>query len=1019
MQGWDGVNFISPNPARARHPLARGRNYATIALAANPQRADAMLLRHTEPNANTVLGNLLQPMLGKSVARAQNTGVIIGQPLLQPDILITATDRAPVVIEAEYEPAVDVEQEARERLGLETAAEQRRIEAVIALRYPEEVRTAANLGTALRAARLDYCLFTVGKYSEPPEQRIKRIDRFPESGWLKGSIADLVDLIRMVSVPQLAVEAASGFLQRGIEWLAAILTDMDGTRPYIMPEIAQLLGMDNVPQTRRMAGAILANAMVFHERIAGMHRNIREVSRVAGPEVSNPHWETLNAWTAILKINYWPIFAIGKDILQQIPGDAAARILRGLNYTVGEVTATGVNNAHDLTGRVFQRLISDRKYLATYYTLPPAAALLARLAVAKLAGVDLADAEAIGNLRIGDFACGTGALLSGVYEQIATRHEQAGGDTDLLHPAMLERVLYGCDVMPSAVHITGSTLSGMAPAVKFDSSRQYTLAYGQQVDGETKIGSLELLQSSAVMTLFNTSDPAQRTGSVGEETATQVVADIPDAGFDLVIMNPPFTSNTKHRDAEGNVQCAAFAAFGAPAAVQEEMSNRLNRLARNSCYHGHSGLGSAFAAIADKKVRPGGVIALVLLATAMNGSSWAKFRRMIATQYTDVTIVSIAAAGRNMSFSSDTGVGECLVIARKLAPKEKPPGRAKFVSLFRRPPGFVGASEVSKAILAAAETRHLEDGPYGGVPLYCGNELMGELLDAPLGEHRRGWGIAGTRDFSVAQAAHSLTGGQLWLPAEPAGRELPVTSLGEAGGQRGFHHDLLVNPAHGGPFTLDPPSPTATYPALYNHSAEDERLMVCNPDSALRVSPGSEGRADEMWATASRAHLNLSFRFNSQPLTAAFTEEKTLGGTAWPNVGFADDRFDYAFTLWCNSTLGLLVFWWHSSRQQSGRGITTISAMPELPVLDLRSLTDAQLDTAREIFEEFRDKELLPAYLADADPNRALLDRMVMCDLLGFEDAVYQGVRRLSAKWCAEPSVNGGKARPQGPRPVV
>ena len=38
----------------------------------------------------------------------------------------------------------------------------------------------------------------------------------------------------------------------------------------------------------------------------------------------------------------------------------------------------------DLTGRIFQRLIADRKYLATFYTLPASAALLARLAIDKL-----------------------------------------------------------------------------------------------------------------------------------------------------------------------------------------------------------------------------------------------------------------------------------------------------------------------------------------------------------------------------------------------------------------------------------------------------------------------------------------------------------------------------------------------------------------------------------------------------------------------------------------------------------
>ena len=279
--------------------------------------------------------------------------------------------------------------------------------------------------------------------------------------------------------------------------------------------------------------------------------------------------------------------------------------------------------------------------MATYYTLPPSAALLARLAVGKMNGVGWSEADAIGRLRIGDFACGTGALLSAVYQQIAARHTNSGGDAENLHQMMMQEVLYGCDVMPSAIHITGSTISGIAPSVRFDNARLYTLAYGRQQDGGVRIGSLELLQSSSVMTLFNTSDPAQRTGSVGEETASQIIAEVPDAGFDLVIMNPPFTSNTKHRDAAGNVQNAAFAAFGASLDDQDEMAERLTDLAQGSHYHGHAGLGSAFAAIADKKVRPGGVIALLILFTAINGPSWARFRRLIAEKYTDVDIISM------------------------------------------------------------------------------------------------------------------------------------------------------------------------------------------------------------------------------------------------------------------------------------------------------------------------------------------------------------------------------------------
>ena len=84
-----------------------------------------------------------------------------------------------------------------------------------------------------------------------------------------------------------------------------------------------------------------------------------------------------------------------------------------------------------------------------------------------------------------------------------------------------------------------------------------------------------------------------------------------------------------------------------------------------------------------------------------------------------------------------------------------------------------------------------------------------------------------------------------------------------------------------------------------------------------------------------------------------------------------------------------------------------------LPILDFRTLTNAQLATAKDIFDDFRDRDLMPAYLADADPNRAHLDKRVICDLLGFDHNTYQAVRLLAAKWCAEPSVHGGKKRPR------
>ena len=959
--------------------------------------------RHSEPSVNVILGETLGRLLPSFKVWAEDTSIFVKNPALQPDVMAVGPGTSPVVIEAEYMPARNVEAEANSRLDLITTVAPRPVESVIALRYPLEVRVAEDLRATIESADLSYCVFSQGS---------ETIERFPASGWLWGSVGDLADMVRLVSVPQRAVDEAAAALERGIDQASSVLDLTVELRPGITPAIARLLGMIDVPQTRRMACAIVANAMVFHERLAGSH-DIKPLSMLCGPDAPNPKRSILAAWKDILQVNYWPIFAIAKDIVEQLPSEDAAQILTVLNSTVGEVSATGISNANDLTGRVFQRLIADRKYLATFYTLPPSAALLARLAVNMMEVVDWSDLNAIRRLRVADFACGTGALLSAVYEQFAVRHERMGGDPVTMHPVMMEEVLYGCDVMPSAIHITGSTLSGAQPTVEFGKSRLYTFPYGRQADASVSVGSLELLRTSAAPSLFNTSDPALRTGSIGEETAAYVVADIPDEGFDLVIMNPPFTSNTKHRDAEAGVLNAAFAAYESTGDDQSDMAIQLRKLAEDTVYHGHAGLASAFVSLADLKLRTGGVLALVLPFTAVSGRSWEKFRKLLATHYTDVTIVSIAARGNDMSFSSDTGIAECLVIAKKLPKRGNPSDRGKFVSLRRRPASFEHALDLSKAITMEHSVRHLEDGPYNGIPVYCGDSIVGEMLEAPVDRYEDGWAAARLLNASVAQVAHALANGELWLPAEPRSVQIPMAPLGLIG-RRGLDSQMFVSAAHKGPFTRAPKDPYAAYPAMWNHDAKSETRLICEPDSQLMVQPGMEAKAADIWATASRAHLNRDFTFGSQALAAAFTVNVSLGGRVWPNISFLDDRFDYAFAVWCNSTLGLISYWWHACRQQSSKAHMTVHQSESLPTLDLRSLSDDHLRTAEMIFDEFRGLELKPAYLADADPVRARLDRRVVCDLLGFDESIYRSVRRLAATWSAEPSVHGGKKRPRG-----
>ena len=433
--------------------------------------------------------------------------------------------------------------------------------------------------------------------------------------------------------------------------------------------------------------------------------------------------------------------------------------------------------------------------------------------MAKLKGVDWVDPEAIGKLRIGDFACGTGALLSAVYDEIAARHERAGGGPAGLHTPMMEEVLYGCDVMPSAAHITSATLSGAQPNIGFKQSRIYTMPYGRQSDGTVAIGSLELLQSSHLLSLFNTNDPALRTGSVGEETATQINIDIPDATFDVVIMNPPFTRATNHEGAHADITNPAFAAFDATLEDQTAMGDRINQLGKGSCYHGNAGIASAFAALEGKKLKPGGVLALVLPLSALVGLSWEGFRTMLAKGYCDLTVLSIAASDNDqLSFSADTGMAECLVIARKLKQGETAIELADFVSLGHRPRGFAHSSSVARVIARSEDTRSIEDGPYGGTPLIVGDELAGEVMMAPCQVDGASWRAVRLSDMSLAQTCHALSCSKLWLPTNASAVELKVAQLGTVGGLGLVDRDI-TGPLPRGPFTKVAYTTTATYPS--------------------------------------------------------------------------------------------------------------------------------------------------------------------------------------------------------------
>lgn len=169
-------------------------------------------------------------------------------------------------------------------------------------------------------------------------------------------------------------------------------------------------------------------------------------------------------------------------------------------------------------------------------------------------------------------------------------------------------------------------------------------------------------------------------------------------------------------------------------------------------------------------------------------------------------------------------------------------------------------------------------------------------------------------------------------------------------------------------------------------------------------------RAVTVWnASASRLHFNRDFQINSQSLTACLTPAKAIGGRAWPNFSPEREEWILPLVLWSNTTLGLLAFWWAGTRQQQGRACLTITQLPQLTVLDTRTLNKDQCAQAADIFERFKKREFLPANEAYRDDVRQDLDRAVLVDMLRLPDGVMESLAILRDQWCAEPSVHGGK----------
>lgn len=964
---------------------------------------------NSEDTITIKLVDILETMRSAWEIEPQNTQTFLDNRK-KPDFTVKEKGRAPVVAEVKIDgansPDLSGESQTKKHLGRRLASYEV-VTTAMAVRFPYRFRDIPNreLTDEIRRAKdLHYVLLSV------KDDILQGIHRFPNDGWIQGSVTDIATAIRVGAIPTSRVENAAFDLEYGVDEAAKMLEDAIEERPEIGQQIERILYQESCLQTSRMAMLIITNAFVFQSSLA-RKPGLEDVPALGQLRSINHRLNVmpiLEAWNKIYQVNYRPIFDVATKLVNALASDdeLVGQILLGLRDTAQKLINKGMAQVHELAGIVFQRLIVDRKFIKTYYTRPESVALLAALVLPNnvLMNGDFGAIEnSFSNLKVADFACGTGALLNGVYQQLLSLYEQAGGNGEDIHQHMVENNLVGCDIMPNASHLTASLITSNFPDVRIGGTRIDVMEYAtRRADGAYALGALDLIDNPERTLPLNLINTQRVQGGASP-------ADVPQSDFrhgemNIVVDNPPFT-----RVGADNKTGAPKSMFGDQDPDIAKKMKRALREIKDSIGNSNAGFASYFVDLADKMLKDNGqsIMGFVLPITALTAPHWQKVRDLWAREYHDVIVVTIAdARTEDCAFSADTNMAECLIIATKGISENT--GRGTFVSLYRRPENHLEAVEIAKEIHSLRSIRQLEDPPIGGDSIKVGNEI-GQVLDCPLQEI---WTATRIQDFSLIQSAYHLANGRLWLGTQPDFLEIPMVSVEDIA-TVGFNHRTIKDPSFGAFDMKDGCSDTDLYPGLWHLDSDNQRAMVVETDCHGVIRSGYYERAQEILVRSSRVHHNASLRFNANSLSAFFTERPALGISSVVNVVFANSDYDYVWTLWSNSTLGLLCYWMHSSKRYAGRGRMELTVLHSLPTLNVKKLDETAVQNAKYIFEEIKYKKMLPFNQMDDDPVRSELDRLLLSQVLGFgEDThlkVHEGVRILRERLCAEPSIHGDK----------
>ncbi len=987
---------------------------------------------NSENTITSAFVNVLRPMRDAWRVDEQITRPFLNA-VQRPDVIVTETGRNPIVIEVKIDsktPNLTGMSQAEAHFGrlldpsVFSGLTYDTVENVLRIRMPARFKTMpqGNIESEMQKAEdIAYMLINRLQTENDPEsesdlytyetdEQVKNkqveLERFPKKSWLKGSVSDIATAIHIGATPISKINAAADLLEARIEIAAKQLEDAISERPGIGQEIEEILFQKSGKQTSRMAMLIITNAFVFQSALAGKPemKNVPSLKRMLSDNAKRLRFDhVIPGWNIILKVNYRPIFYVAKRLVEAIATDDELidRMLATLCRAAKELVDQRLTQVHELAGTVFQRLIVDRKYIAANYTRPESVSLLSALVLPK-------SQENVRELKVADFACGTGSLLNGAYQRILELHEKAGGKGSLIHTEMVEKNLVGCDIMPNASHLTASLLTSTYPDLKIGNTRIYTMPYGKQIDGSYALGSLDLFDGpEGTFPLPMMGTEFQQIG--GEDDMTVIPQkEFQHKEFDIVVLNPPFTRPDS--DPKSSVPKAVFK--GSSRKKEEEQKMRQARKRKKwRVGDGNAGLASDFVDLADKMLKENGKsrMGFILPITSLSASDWGKVRNIWATEYHDVVVLTIAdTKGESCAFSADTAIAECIVVGTK-GKKNNNTGRGTFISLNHRPRSVLEASIIANTIHRHDSIRRLEDEPSGGDPLKIGDDSIGHALNCPLWVDKA-WEAVRIKEMALIQSVYRLANGEMWLPTQETPLDIPICLVNDIANISASHRDIFEKGQRGAFDIEEGCTDTALYPGLWHLNAPAQRAILVKPDCHAIPRPNRHEKAQMILRNSGRVHFNVDMGFSANSLGILFTEKSALGISSLPNVVFEKPIYDYVWTLWGNSTLGLLLHWAHSGKQQPGRGRGSRTSLLQLPTLDVRCLSETALANAESIFHDLKHKRMLPFNEADRDLVRHELDRRLLNEVLNItsEDA-YNAIHRLRELLCAEPSIHGGK----------